>query len=100
MTEQKFEELQSRASSIGELDTIKRMETAARVRSVIDSMKVEGQVFTLTDEEVLMLTSFRRFKLNIRKDGAVFTWQTRKPAEVEIVEETALIVHPSESIIG
>ncbi len=93
---EKFDELESRASRIGEVDAIKMLEARARVRQEIESMKAEGKAHELSDEEERMLLSFRRFKLRMRKHGEVFTWQTRKPEGVQIVEETAQIVHPSE----
>ena len=62
------------------------------------AMRAEGKAFSLTDEEITMLESFRRFKLRMRKDGEVFTFQTRRPEGVQIVEETAEIIHPSETL--
>jgi hypothetical protein len=96
MQEQKFEELADRASVVSELDAIKKLEARARVIQEIEAMKAEGKALTLTDEEISLLQSFRRFKLRMRKDGEVFTWQTRRPEGVQIVEETAEIVHPQE----
>lgn len=96
MQEQKFEELENRASLSAELDQIKKLETRSRVHQEIESMKAEGKAFELSSEEEEMLRSFRRFKLRMRKDGEVFTWQTRKPEGVQIVEETANIIHPNE----
>jgi len=93
---EKFDELENRASRIGELDAIKMLEARARVHQEIQSMKAEGKALELSDEEERMLHSFRRFKLRMRKHGEVFTWQTRKPEGVQLVEETAEILHPSE----
>jgi hypothetical protein len=96
MQEQKFNELEDRASQTDELDAIKKLEARSRVVNVIESMKAEGKALELTSEEENMLFAFRRFKLRMTKDGEVFTWQSRKPEGVQIVEETANIVHPNE----
>jgi hypothetical protein len=64
----------------------------------VEAMRVEGEAYTLTDEEITMIESFRRFKLRMRKDGEVFSFQTRKPEGVQIVEETAEIIHPNEAL--
>jgi hypothetical protein len=96
MQERKYDELEDRASQVAELDAFKKLEARARIHEQIEAMRSEGKALTLTDEELNMLKSFRRFKLRIRKDGEVFTWQTRKPDGIQIVEETAEIVHPNE----
>jgi hypothetical protein len=36
-----------------------------------------GAVLQLTDEEMRLLRSFRRFKLTANKPGSVFKWQTQ-----------------------
>ncbi len=79
------------------MDAIKKLEARAHVHEQIELMKAEGKAMELTDEEERMLHSFRRFKVRIRKDGEVFTWQTRKPEGVQIVEETAEIIAPNEA---
>lgn len=96
MQEQKYNELETRASQISELDQIKKLEARMRVHQEIELMKEEGKALVLTEEEERMLRFFRRFKLRMRKDDEVFTWHTRKPEGVQIVEETAQIVHPAE----
>lgn len=96
MQEQKFNELEDRASQTGEMDAVRKLEARSRVNQVIESMKAEGKALELTSEEEDMLHAFRRFKLRMTKDGEVFTWQSRKPEGVQIVEETANIVHPNE----
>ena len=57
--------------------------------------ELEGKLIILSDEEVRMVRSFRRFRSLARKAGAVFTWQTT-PDERAIVpgEESPLIVDP------
>ncbi len=96
MQEQKYSELEERAIPAGITDAMKKLEARARVHQEIEAMRAEGKALTLTDEEIDLLGAFRRFKLRMRKDGETFTWQTRKPQGVQIVEETALIVHPNE----
>jgi hypothetical protein len=96
MQEMKYQELESRASLSAEMDEVRQLEARHRVISEIEKMRAEGKALTLSDEEMELLASFRRFKLRMRKDGETFTWQTRRPEGVEIVEETAMIVHPSE----
>lgn len=97
MQEQKFEELEQRSVEPGLRDEIKRAESLARVRDQIEQMKAEGKAMELTAEEEEMLHAFRRFKLRMRKNGEVFTWQSRLPEGVQIVEETAEIITPAEA---
>jgi hypothetical protein len=98
MQSQKFQELEARASHVPEsIDAIKKLEARSRVHEQIELMKAEGKAFELTSEEEDMIRSFRRFKLRMRKDGEVFTWMTRRPEGVQIVQETAEILHPSEA---
>ena len=97
MQEQKFEELENRASHIGEADAMRKLEARARVAREIELMKAEGKAMELTSEEEEMLRSFRRFRLRMTKVAETFTWQTRKPEGVQIAEETAQIIHPSEA---
>ena len=96
MQEPKYEELERRAMPSAEMDFIGKMEARSRIHAEIEAMKAEGKALVLTEEEENMLRSFRRFKLRMRKDGEVFTWQTRCPDGVQLVEETAEIVHPNE----
>lgn len=96
MNEQKYDELEQRASNVADLDAIKKLEARSRIHHEIEAMREEGKALTLSDEEISMLESFRRFKLRMRKDGEIFTWQTRKPEGVQLVDETAEIVHPNE----
>jgi hypothetical protein len=97
MQEMKYSELENRASLMAaEIDDVRNLEARSRVRGVIEQMKEEGKALVLTDEEENMLRSFRRFKIRMRRQGEVFTWQTRIPEGVQIVEETAEIRHPQE----
>ena len=97
MEERKYSELEDRASFTAELDAIKKLEARARVHQEIELMRGEGKALTLTDEEISMLQAFRRFKLRMRKPMEVFNWSTNRPDGVQLVDETAEIVHPSES---
>lgn len=99
MQAEKYNELEDRASAISERDLVKKLEARSRVFQTIQQMKAEGKAFELSAEEEDLLNSFRRFKLRMRKDGEIFTWQTRKPEGVQIVDETANIVHPQEQVI-
>lgn len=97
MEERKFDELEQRASAMpAELDHIRIMEARSRVHREIEAMKQEGKAFELSSEEEDLLRAFRRFKLRMRKNGEVFKWQTNLLQGVQIVENTAEIVHPSE----
>ena len=99
MQEQKYEELETRSSELMKAeraDLVKKLEARSLIHAEIEKMRSEGKALTLSDEEFSLLESFRRFKLRMRKDGEMFSWQTRKPEGVEIVEETANIVHPNE----
>lgn len=97
MESRKFEELENRASSSAEIDHVKQLEARSRVHDEIALMKKEGKAFELAAEEEAMLLSFRRFKLRMRRDGETFTWQTRKPEGVQLVDETAEVLHPNEA---
>ena len=68
-----------------------------RIHDVIAEMRAEGKALTLTEEEENMLWAFRRFKLRMRKQGEVFTWQTRRAESIVLAEETAEILLPQES---
>jgi hypothetical protein len=93
MQEMKYRELEQRAIPAGISDQIKKLEARAVIHQQIEQMKA----LTLSDEEFGLLESFRRFKLRMRKDGEVFTWQTRRPEGIQLVDETANILHPQEA---
>lgn len=97
MNSEKFAELEERAARPALTDEIRQAEALSRVRHEIEQMKAEGKALELSDEEERLLIAFRRFKLRMRKDGEVFTWQTRKPEGVQLVTDTAEIVAPNES---
>lgn len=109
MEQQKYEELGNRSTeamareesrgalSAAKRDLIRKLEARQIIEAQIQYMRDRGEALTLSEEEVKMLESFRRFKLRMRKDGEVFTWQTRRPEGVQIASETAEILHPSEA---
>lgn len=107
MQEQKFEELEDRASFAEKADELKQLEARTRVHKEIELMKAEGKALELSREEEQMLHSFRRFKSRMRKNGEVFKWQSCKPEGMQIcdagiifkivrAEETGVIVYPHE----
>jgi hypothetical protein len=96
MQEMKYEEIERRAIPAGLIDAMEKAKASARVHDVISRMREEGKALTLTEEEENMLCAFRRFKMRMRKQGEVFTWQTRKPEGVQLAEDTAEIVLPQE----
>jgi hypothetical protein len=96
MQEMKYDELERRAADTGELDAVRKLEARARVLEQIELMKAKGEALVLSEEEEKMLHAFRRFKLRMRKDGEVFTWQTRRAEGVQLVSETAEIIHPAQ----
>jgi hypothetical protein len=100
MHEMKYSELEERASdamiAAERRDAVRQLEARSHILGELQKMKDEGQAITLSDEEMKLLSSFRRFKLRMRKNGEVFTWQTRRPEGVEIAEETGLVLHPNE----
>ncbi len=107
MEEQKYESLERRSSdalaeaekrsmSFAMRDEIRKLEARSIIHAQIEDMRAKGEALTLSEEEISMLESFRRFKLRMRKDGEIFTWQTRRLEGVQLASETAEIVHPSE----
>jgi hypothetical protein len=102
MQEHKYEELAERSSRslsdelIAQAKTMSALEARRHINEQIAAMKAEGKAYELSDEEEQMILAFRRFKLRIRHHGEVFKWQTRKPEGVQIVEDTAEIIHPQE----
>lgn len=96
MIDEKYAELERRALEPQLADSIRQAEIRSRVHAEVQNMLQSGEAIVLTDEERRMITSFRRFKLRMRKDGEVFTWQSIRPEGVQIVRETANIVAPEE----
>ena len=103
MQEQTIREPSSRSltelaeiEEIAERDLIKKLEAQVIVDRNIATLKEQGKVISLSDEEFDLLESFRRFKLRLRKNGDVFKWQTTKPEGIVITKETAEVIHPRE----
>lgn len=105
MQEQKYSELEERVSRLAEeaipadipSALFRKLEQRNRIHQEIEAMRAEGKALTLTEEEIELLRSFRRFKMRMRKHGEVFTWQTAKPEGIQAVEDTAKIIHPNEA---
>ena len=77
--------------------------TDAEARKIVEdqlnSMVKDGRAALMTDEEERLIRAFRRFKMNLRKDGQVFKWQTCRDLTsppVVAAEDTALIRDPQE----
>lgn len=106
MQEQQYSELEERVTRLTEEAIpagmtnamFRNLEARNRIHQEIEAMRAEGKALSLTDEEVDLLSSFRRFKLRMRKNGETFKWQTSMPEGVQIVEETAQILHPKEHL--
>lgn len=107
MQEQKYNELENRTTDamaeaerrsmrFAMRDQIRKLEAKALIHAQIEEMRAKGEALTLSDEEIKMLESFRRFKLRMRKDGEIFTWQSRREEGIVLASETAEIVHPNE----
>ena len=91
MQQEKFEELEDRASQLHERDQkelIKKLEAKSRVHQVSEQMKVEGKAHTLTDEEEKMLLAFREFKKSIKIGVKEFTWETANYTQKLIIQES------------
>lgn len=71
---------------------LRRELAAETVRAEMAEMEAAGKVLQLTDEEIRLLRSFRRFKSNTTKAGSVFKWQTRP------IEGDALVIEAGESV--
>lgn len=83
MTEHTYNETQTAASErLNEIfpedfNRKARRELAAEtVRAEMAEMEAAGKILKLTDEEIRILRSFRRFKATVKKAGEVFKWQT------------------------
>lgn len=97
MQEQTLSEVQARAADqAGERDVVRKLEAHAHTTAVLEEMRAEGKVITMTEEEIQVLEAFRRFKARVRKNGEVFRWQTSKPEGVQLASDTSLITHPNE----
>lgn len=95
MQEQSLRELETKLAQ--PLDDTSEDVTRRRARKQIAEMIQNEEVLVLTDEEERMIREFRRFKLRMRKNGEVFTWQTSKPAGIVVSSETGLVQDPRSS---
>lgn len=98
MQELKYNELETRASAEleQEFSALERKLMARQmIHREIEEMKKTGEAHSLSDEEVRLLTAFRRFKAQC-KAGNVFKWQTRPAEGVTLHTDTSLISDPQE----
>jgi hypothetical protein len=95
MQEMKYAELEDRALVVGNDDVLKQLEAKALVHQEIEKMKASGEALVLTEEEMAMLASFRRYKSTLTNQGK-FKWTTKPETSVTLAPEQSLIVHPSE----
>jgi hypothetical protein len=79
MQQDKYAELEDRATVPSLNDQIKQLEARVRVHQEIEAMKAEGKALVLTDEEMRLLAAFRRFKL---EGGGYFEWRTPRNTEI------------------
>jgi Zn-dependent metalloprotease len=79
-----------------QMDELAELEARARLRKQMKQMIATKEINILSEEEENMIHSFRRFKTRMRKNGQVFTWQTRMPEGVQVVDDSALVLHPNE----
>ena len=91
---------EEKLTEIAGFDRRLRREMAAEtVRAEMAEMEAAGKILKLTDEEIRLLRSFRRFKSTTKKAGEVFKWQTVPlQADVLVVEggEAVHIVDPQD----
>lgn len=66
---------------------------AEAVRVEMAEMEAAGKILKLTDEEIRLLRSFRRFKSTATKAGVVFKWQTRPLEDDVLVVNVGDLVH-------
>jgi hypothetical protein len=100
MESQKFEQLENNLSA--ELErratSLERKLEAQKLAALeVERMKAAGEAHEITDEEIRMIRSLRRFKATC-KPGDVFKWQTRPVEGIVITPENApaMIVDPQE----
>jgi uncharacterized protein with von Willebrand factor type A (vWA) domain len=71
---------------------VRRELAAETVRAEMAEMEAAGRVLQLTDEEIRLLRSFRRFKSTAKKAGEIFKWQT-----VPLTTDT-LVIEPGQAV--
>jgi hypothetical protein len=76
------------------------MSARRAVENELEEMKGSGRILLMSDEEERLIRSFRRFKGQLKRDGEVFKWQTRRDAfeEGRLIEapESVLVRDPQE----
>jgi hypothetical protein len=82
-------------------------QATAIIKSQIEMMKIEGKALELSEDEIAMIQDYRRFRLRLRKAPIVtgtkaesrqwFQWRASIPEGVELVQDTAEIILPSEA---
>ena len=81
-------------------DRLTRKQLAANsVREEIAKLEEAGKILNLTNEEIRLLRSFRKFKLLTKKSGEVFKWQTSPLIDHSIItlqDEAIHILDPQE----
>ena len=48
------------------------------IETELEQMKGSGRILLMSDEEERLIRSFRRFKGQLKRDGDVFKWQSRR----------------------
>lgn len=102
MDERGYQQLQDSAAENKLLRELHKKQEAAKAAIAEELVKMEQaqRVLRLTDDEMAMLRSYRRFLTQVRKDGQVFRWQVRKPEPGQILkaqnEIGSLIKHPQD----
>lgn len=98
MNQNTYNELEQRSDE--ELKRAFSQITQKQAESVIhrqlENLKAQDKILILTDEEERLLAAFRRFKARCRKDGMVFTWQTRREPGIIQPQDGFLIESPEE----
>jgi hypothetical protein len=98
MEDRKFEQLaEQSAKALEERETFfsRKLEARRIVELEIEAMKKAGEAHEISEEEIRMVRSFRRFKVTC-KAGDIFKWQTRPIDGVSIHVDTSLVKDPQE----
>ena len=96
MQEERFRQLENRASKLFPKDKLNRLEAETLVHDEIERMKDQGEAFVISEEEEKMLVAFRAFKLRMRHHVEFFRWKTQIEKGVVLAKTSGLIVHPQE----
>jgi hypothetical protein len=90
-----------RAASAEYEKLFSRLDEKLSARPAMDAemerRKKDGEVLILTDDEMAMIRSYRRFLLRVKRGGEVFRWQVAKPEGIVVAADTALVVAPNEA---